>query len=220
MMRSTVHPVLVLSLIALLAACKKDDCDELPAPTPVPNTAGSIEEYGLLDDGNYWIYQRYQVDSVDNITSTYPTLDSVFIAGDTTIEGLVYKQVRRMVGASTGLTRFWRLDGDRLVDSYAGVQFCVDPFDLVLQTDSDGSPSQVVIDWSVLSNTSSVSVAAGNYEAYSMVGQATSYGLPICPEWKYPRRFWVAGIGKIRYYDFFLLGPTGYRYDLVRYHVQ
>ncbi|HRH39651.1 MAG TPA: hypothetical protein PK760_14975, partial [Flavobacteriales bacterium] len=55
---------IALSAILLLASCKKDE-ENTPSTPPVsdPPSLAPVVEYGQLDSGNYWVYQRYKVDS-------------------------------------------------------------------------------------------------------------------------------------------------------------
>lgn len=69
---------MLLAALMLLASCKKDDSD--PEQT---------KDYVQLKTGNYWIYRVSQIDSLgmETLTNEY---DSVYISGDTTINGNVY----------------------------------------------------------------------------------------------------------------------------------
>jgi hypothetical protein len=72
----------LLSVLALLSACKKDD-------TPV-----AFDNYGNLEPGNYWIYDYYFSDMHDpysNIT------DSTYVEKDTLINGNTYFKVVKIV---------------------------------------------------------------------------------------------------------------------------
>ena len=74
----------VIIITAILAtACSKDS-----------NTSpGSSPDYTPMKVGNYWVYQRFDIDSAGNATST-SAYDSVYIEKDTlTGNGTYYKKV-------------------------------------------------------------------------------------------------------------------------------
>lgn len=74
-----------LSLIAI--SCKDDDDDNTPTPVVYDN-------YTQLKVGNYWIYQRFDVDSSGTSTPT-AIYDSCYIEKDTIIAGFTYYKMIR-----------------------------------------------------------------------------------------------------------------------------
>jgi hypothetical protein len=58
-----------LSLLALttLAACQPDEDVVAPLPEPPPQNLNvdCVQQPGTV--GNYWVYQKYRVDSIDNV---------------------------------------------------------------------------------------------------------------------------------------------------------
>ncbi|MBL0339912.1 MAG: hypothetical protein IPP71_02760 [Bacteroidetes bacterium] len=71
----------------MVISCKDDDDDPAPTPTVYDN-------YAQLKVGNYWIYQRFDVDSSGNATPT-SVFDSCYVEKDTLINNLTYfKMVR------------------------------------------------------------------------------------------------------------------------------
>ena len=74
-------PFLVISCVSLLiCSCEKPDDDNDPI-TPAPLV---YDNYSQLKVGNYWIYQRFEVDSlgIGTPTSVY---DSCYVEKDTLI---------------------------------------------------------------------------------------------------------------------------------------
>lgn len=69
---------LLLFALTILAfsACKDYDSDFYP-------------DYANLDTGNYWIYERYKLDS-NGVSSPMGVFDSIFVAEDTMINGVLY----------------------------------------------------------------------------------------------------------------------------------
>lgn len=82
--------LLALTGAALFSACKKD---EPAAPvTQQPNNPASTSTYIPITDGSYWIYQEESTDSLGTVTNVY-SVDSTFVAGDTTIGANTYKRI-------------------------------------------------------------------------------------------------------------------------------
>jgi uncharacterized membrane protein len=182
----------IFASFIVLTSCKKDEeTAEVPVDQAPPV---AVSEFSQLAGGNYWIYRKVQVDSLDNDQgASYPE-DSLFIDGDTIIDGTTwYVQRNGINGMVSPWVRFLRDSADCLLERDLGVQFSSGTFDQVLQVDSNSSPAQAVIRWSVSSTTFSTSVPAGDFETYRMMGDVTMYVLPPAPVWKFAigRKEWV-----------------------------
>lgn len=80
---SKIKLLLSLSAIALfLGSCKQD---ESVPPVTYP-------DYGRLQVGNYWIYQRFVVDTLGNATPT-TVFDSCYVEKDTVINGNSFAKI-------------------------------------------------------------------------------------------------------------------------------
>lgn len=215
-MSPTIRVLFILTIMATLAACQRDD-EALPPSQPPQGM--DVAAFSELSPGNYWIYQKYKVDSTDQVLETL-FVDSIFVTGDTILNGETFAVIRRsMDGAPPGLPYFWRDSADCLITSDHRVLFCADPLDQVIYT-LDQGPVGVLLDFSVSSIPESVTVPAGTFSTYCMRSEITSIGgFPEQPDWKQLRSNWAAEIGRIRYYEFYYLFPFGYRYDLIRYHI-
>jgi hypothetical protein len=200
-----------------LAACQPD-ADEVVAPLPQPAPQElEIAAFSNLAAGNYWVYQGYRVDSVDNVVATLG-VDSFFVSGDSVVNGETYWKVHRTV-ITPNWTYLWRDSAGYLVTEDHEVMFCVDPMDELIYTDVQG-PVGVLLDYTVYSTPETITVPAGTFSTYKMQCEITSIGgFPEQPDWKRLRSYWAEGVGRVRYYEFFSLFPTGKRYDLVRYDV-
>jgi len=210
--------ILLLSMV-LLASCNKEE-DAPPAPQEVPPPSlGAIGAYSNLQTGNYWVYQRYQVDSNDVIVQTL-AVDSMVVMGDSLVNGALYKVMHRYIlGGSGTSVRLWRDSLSYLISSTQGTLFCTDPLDEVIYTLYQG-PVGVTLDYTVHSTPVPVSVGAGDFSTYRMRSTITSIGgFPQQPDWKALRSHWAEGVGRVRYYEFYSASLLGYRYDLLRYAV-
>jgi len=210
------------ALIVLLHACKKDDPSPTPGPAPA-SSLGPISNFSKLAQGNYWIYDRYKVNADDNILETLST-DSIWVAGDTVLNGETYKIIRRAPVGSTSPSlsiRLWRDSLNYLVERHAtipDVLFCTAPLDQVIYTRTN--EVEVTWEYTVVSTPLHTAVPAGTFTTYMMDQPVTDFGtIPEQPEWKRVRSYWAEGVGRVRYYIYFASAPYGYRYDLVRYQV-
>jgi hypothetical protein len=214
-MLPTTRIALFFLALSTIAACRPDEHDvAAPQPAPPPNL--EVAAFSNLAAGNYWVYQKYSVDSADNVIQTL-SVDSFFVTGDSVVNGVTYRKVHRnMISPIT--TYLWRDSADYLINQYHEVFFCADPLDEVIYTVVQG-PVGVQLDYSVYSDPESITVPAGRFTTYKMQCEITSIGgFPELPDWKRLRSYWAEGVGRVRYYEFFALNPTGNRYDLVRYN--
>jgi len=86
---------LIFSLILLFFAltfnaCKKDPIENKTSSTAQTNSPS----YSQLKVGNYWIYQRFEIDSIGNETALNK-FDSCFIESDSIIHNQVYYKMMR-----------------------------------------------------------------------------------------------------------------------------
>lgn len=205
-----------MALLTLLYSCKKDD-PAVDPPTPPP-AALEVSSFSQLDSGNYWVYQREQVDSTNAVIDGFSRMDSLFVTGDTTIDGSSYAVIHRTAdGVISPLVQYWRDSASYIVTSTHEILFSSTTFDQVIYTDNT---EYLHTDYSVGSDPVPVSVPAGNYDSYLVKGVCTSLGsLPAISAWRYPRTYWAADVGRVRWYEFYVYAPFGWRYDLVRFHV-
>ena len=201
--------------LSTMAACRPDE-DDVAAPQQPPPAPLEVAAFSNLAVGNYWVYQKYSVDSADNVIQTL-SVDSFFVTGDSVVNGVTYWKVYRNV-----ITPFnailWRDSAGYLITQYHEVLFCADPLDEVIYTVAQG-PVGVQLDYTVYAAPETITVPAGTFSTYKMQCEITSIGgFPEIPDWKRLRSYWAEGVGRVRYYEFFALNPTGNRYDLVRYN--
>lgn len=215
--------MLASASLLLIASCKKDD--DCPAPSTAPGSpqAVNVSAFSQLDSGNYWVYDRYRVDSLDAVDPTYYVRDSLRVVGDSLVGGNTYAVIHQFSNGSfyPGGTLLWRDSADFIIDQSGGAIFSSATFNQIIRTDSIPSPNSVVVRYEVSPVIGSVSVPAGNFPCYVVTGNVLTYGsfMPIAA-WKYPRTFWAAGVGRVKWYAYFFSGNIGYRYQLRSYFVQ
>lgn len=80
--------LILLVIISFALSCKKEQ-PKIPEPSPI-----TYPDYGQLKVGNYWIYERFEIDTNGNETQL-GVIDTCFIEKDTLINDLKYfKYVR------------------------------------------------------------------------------------------------------------------------------
>ncbi len=216
-MLPTTRIALFFLFLSALAACQPDE-DEVVAPLPPPAPQNlEVAAFSNLAVGNYWVYQRYRVDSADNVVDVL-TVDSIFISGDSVVNGETYFVVRRN-GFAAFQTSLWRDSAGFVITDNHEVIFCADPLDQLIYTDVQG-PVGVQLEYTVYSTPETITTEAGTFSTYKMQGEITSIGgFPELADWRRPRSYWAEDVGRVRYYEFFAFNPLGNRYDLVRYEV-
>ena len=181
-----------------------------------------VAAFGQLDSGNYWVYERLRVDSLDVPDPTTYRRDSFYVAGDTLLDGITWQVVRLSAnGTLSGYFELWRDSANYLLTRDKGALFAANDFDRTFYIDSIPASNSLSIHYAVGSSPVTVTVPAGTYASYLVTGTCFSYGgFPVIPVWKYPRTYWVEGIGRVKWYAYFMSGNTGYRYQLVHYQVE
>lgn len=214
-MLTTSRSAITLLTLSTLAACQPDE--ELVTPEPEVPQNLQVQAFSNLATGNYWVYQKNRIDSLDNVLEVLET-DSFFVSGDSVVNGETYVVVHRNNTLPTS-TWLWRDSAGYLVTADHEVIFCADPLDVVIYTDIEG-PVGVMLDYTVYSTPETTTVPAGTFSTYKMQCEITSIGgFPELADWRRQRSYWAEDVGRVRYYEFFAFAPWGHRYDLVTYNV-
>jgi len=87
-MKST-NLVALIYAITIFVSCKKDTKNELKEDVKQPVIPASYPNYSNLKVGNYWIYERFVIDTLGNATSL-AIIDSCYIEKDTVIRNEIY----------------------------------------------------------------------------------------------------------------------------------
>lgn len=134
--------LLLLFILAMMAfaACKDYEYDIYPINYP---------DYANLEPGNYWVYERYKLDS----TGVYTPLgifDSVFVEKDTVIGGFIfYKYMEDQFGTTPGYEAVFLRDSlHYLINSAGQLLFSSENFsdtlwDYTITILNGGSPTSI-----------------------------------------------------------------------------
>jgi hypothetical protein len=180
--------LLIMAGIVLLASsCKKGEPD-----TPTPSTPTT--DYMQLKVGNYWVYDRYTVDSLGNETISSAS-DSNIIVGDTIIrDELFFKKVHNH--ASLPMT-YLRDSSGYLIYDQGEILFSDHDFSNILRADTVGS-NYFYIEYSMMQSDTSTVVPLGTYDALTYRGKV----IPLEPEYpfgiNYLYYFYADSLGMIK----------------------
>ena len=204
----------VAACFVLLSACKKDEGAE---PTPVPIASPNIADYSLLQDGNYWVYERQALDSLGNYTGAASLIDTATVDGDSLINGVVWKVIRGTGGAVPPIA-LRRDSADYLVDLYIGAVFKATTSDEVIRHEE--YPTLVSIDYTVFVAPQQINVPLGTFTCQEVRGVIGSLGFPVPPDYRLSRRYWSVGQGMVFGRVFYLANGSGYEDRLIASYIQ
>lgn len=206
------------SVVLFVTACKKD---EDPAPSPAPGPSYGVSDFSKLAVGNYWVYQKSNLDTAGNVSSVTANYDSVFVSGTSVVNGNTYAVLSKAVNGTVipGMEELRRDSADCVVDGHGRIMFRYGVFDQIAWTYVD--PFVFQYDWYLSGAMSAISVAAGTFNAHGLNCELTQVGNLVPPPTD--RDFvswWAPSVGKVREDSYYYSSGTGIRRDLVRYYVQ
>jgi hypothetical protein len=79
-------------IILLMVSCKKDS--EMPKEEPIVPSQVTSKNYAKLAVGNYWIYQRFKIDT-NGLATPLNIFDSCYVSSQTTFGGDTYYEMYR-----------------------------------------------------------------------------------------------------------------------------
>ncbi len=215
---SKIYLILSLFLIVLVS-CKKDTITA-EEPTPFVEQPAT-PDYFKLAVGNYWVYQRFQVDT-DGVATPQNNYDSCYVEKDTIINNKTFYKLYRpnSWGSSYIITRD---SSTCLINQWGGVFSLTNYNNIYNSGYSTASPGDTIakVILKVVSKDSLVSTPAGVFATTN--DQAIHY---MYPAWRqyyraiYSNKCYAAGVGIVLETLNIIYGPP-YTTErrLVRYHV-
>ena len=204
-----------LSLFIILFSCKNDD-DTIGTggETPVLN-------YIPLSIGSYWVYGWEKIDTLGNI-SPLTQRDSVYVSGDTIINGNTYFVVEGDFFGSPVNKEYQRDSSGYLVNEKGNILFNPNNTTDLLWVDTIfvGSDPLVIIEYKMEGTETEIDVPAGVFNCFNYQGTV------ISQEDDYPwgvrntGYYYADGIGKVQSRLFFYNSPDDIRSRLVDYHIE
>lgn len=213
---------LVVAICALaLFSCRKDsDAGQVATPNVAPQAG--IADFAPLDSGNYWIYERMNVDS-NGVVISGPWVDSVWVHGDTILwDGLHYTALYRALNSDPLQIspKYWRIENNTMWEPAGGFLFQTGTYDQPLYTDTIGT--NVSLTYSVLSQTETFDTQQDQLTCYRVKADLAVFGgvYPPVPEERQPYYLWSANVGRVFSQEPFMSSGAVQRIALLRYHVQ
>lgn len=128
-----------------LFSCKKDKSQPI---NPVPNPK-VYDDYTVVKQGNYWIYQHYTLDSINGAAHAENGFDSCYVVADTTINGKTYHHtITKDISQSPSTDIVHNMFRDSLsyvVNQKGEIQFSSENFSTVFRSYTYG-PNQATPD--------------------------------------------------------------------------
>lgn len=132
----TQETIFFIACFTIFSSCKKDK-DPIIAPT-------EKADYGQLKEGNYWVYEVFDIDSVGNATPT-GVYDSCFIYKDTIINGNTYFEMHRPGSGILNPVSYIRDSLNYIINSSGRIIFSSSDFSTTFNTDySFASPGDTI----------------------------------------------------------------------------
>ena len=182
----------VFLMIILGVSCQKQAIPELT----------NNKDYFPLAVGNKWYYQTYSIDQDGNKRPFYTSLDSMYIIGDSLLNGHKYFQLVSntcIVGACVSDTTLVRLSGDRVVNEYGGVLLSTTISETVVFTDSNYVNAMLFItEFNASGAEDSVNTNAGQFECLDWEGNVRMQVDTIIEQRPNIHYYFAEGIGMVQ----------------------
>jgi hypothetical protein len=201
-----------LGVLTMLAACHK----ETPPPPAVKPAITSTHDYYKMNKGSYWVYQVYDVDTLNNYTLRSQP-DSSYITGDTLIAGQTYHMMK---GTRLGL--FWPSylrDSSSWLINEKGTRLCTFSGAITVQTAQTNSSGLFSVALAMASGIDNVTVPAGTFSCVDV--EETVHNLAPNPVWQihqYDQKY-ADGTGLVWETIGYYSQPSHSERRLLRYHI-
>lgn len=192
-------------------SCKKDD----------DNNTITYPDYANLKVGNYWVYQRFEIDTL-GVETALDIYDSCYVEKDTLINGITYFKMIRPKRFPVGYPEnYWRDSLGYIVDSTGRIRFAAEDFTTIFETECQMSWADTVytaIHWMV-DKDKVVTTPAGDFVTRTF--QRKIEFDESCTQFYSPRFYnfrFTKDIGIVtETLDFFATDPNYVERRLVRY---
>jgi hypothetical protein len=167
--------LLLLTLITI--SCKKEKDQIYPSPIP----ESTAPNYGMLTVGNYWVYERFEIDYL-GVTTPMNVYDSCYISKDTIINGKTYYEMYRP-NTYGSFYSYLRDSAGCIFDHYGRQRFSPTDFTSVFYIGyATARPSDTIAKgvFKMEHKDSLITVPSGNYVTSN--AQTTCY---MYPAWDY-----------------------------------
>jgi hypothetical protein len=211
-------------------ACNKDKINEPETPEETPSVV-AYPNYSNLKIGNYWIYQRFELDGSGGETPL-AVIDSCYIQKDTLINSHTYfKYVSPNFGiaitpsiSTSPVAEFYRDSLSYIITSTGRIEFSSQDFTTIFYSYCGvAGPNDTVYRAEIQMKDQNVSVTtpAGNFVTSNF--KETQYMYPnytMNGAIKYRSLRYAENVGKVtQEWYLFSMVPTRWERRLIRYHL-
>lgn len=217
-----------LLAIFYFSSCKKDSIP-LPKKNVQETPATVYPNYSNLKVGNYWIYERFRIDSLGNAVSV-GIVDSCYIEKDTIIHGDTYykytgpefNSMSNPSIASPVRSGFLRDSLSYLIDSYGNIMFSSQNFYVFDSGYNIAPPNDTIYNFitQITDYGMNTTVPAGTYVTTNLQTSYTFYnGYIIYWKTRTKNTRYAENVGMVSQdWGFFLGMPDYWQRQLIRYH--
>jgi hypothetical protein len=188
--------LLVVIATMIIVSCKKNDSENELKPVQTSN-------YMQLKIGNYWVYEKYTIDSAGIENPVWGDPDSSIITGDTMIDNTMYFT---KLSANNGNISFLRDSNGYLVNLAGEVLFSENDFSNIIRIDTIG-PGLAYIEYMMHDDDSSINIPLGTYPVIEMRGKVISLDPQYPHGINYTHYFYADGMGQIKTSSYFYSAP-------------
>ncbi|MES2567328.1 MAG: hypothetical protein V4565_10700 [Bacteroidota bacterium] len=219
-----------LLITIVFIACKKDTINEPETPEQV-SASTTYPNYSNLKIGNYWIYQRFELDGSGGETPL-AIIDSCYIEKDTLINSNTYfKYVSPNFGvtitpsnSTSFVAEFFRDSLSYIISSTGRIEFSSQDFTTIFYSYYGiAGPNDTIcrVECQMKDQNVSVTTPAGTFVTSNF--KETQYMYPnymMNGAIKYRSRRYAENIGKVtQEWYLFAITPTRWERRLIRYHL-
>ena len=202
-----------LLILITIVSCKDDDDIQICIDCPE-----NVSNFTQLAIGNYWIYENVTVDTngVDGISYSN---DSIYIAGDTLINGQTYFIQKKGLFMGSGFALL-RDSSDFLVNKKGDILFSTSIFDSVLRT-IEGPNNFFSIEYQMANKNFVVDVPAGSFPTYDFQGLIhfnDGFSTPVTD--RILHNYYAKDVGLVKTTFFFSSTSSTIEQRLLRYHIE
>lgn len=212
MLKRTLFLFSLLILITIMS-CKDDDDIQICIDCPE-----NVSDFTQLAIGNYWIYENVTVDTNGVDGNSYSN-DSIYIAGDTLINGQTYFIKKNGLLGGSGFS-FLRDSSDFLVNKKGDILFSTSIFDSVIRTFEEPN-GYYNIEYQMADKDLVVDVPAGSFSTYDFQGLVhfnDNYSTPLND--RIQHNYYAKDVGLVKAIVFFSSVPSTIERRLLRYHIE
>lgn len=206
-------------LLIMMISCNKDDDSEIENQPTVPDNS-----YIPLQQGNYWIYEHYKIDTAGNET-LMDVYDSLFISGSTIIQSNTYFIFEGTWMSGTEVTDTVYQLRDSLgyfVDPAGWIHFSTDNFTDILATLTYEINGDTLYEswYKMETDPAQVSVGAGTFATVNYKGTILTHNpSPGVEDYRYKDRLYSENVGQVLDTYFYLGSPIRFERRLKTYYV-